>query len=95
MVVFPACVWYCKSGIANILSLSSVKKRYKVTFDSSVHNTFMVHKIDGTTRIFRKSDRGLYYMDTMDTKVLKSPVLINTVTNNKTNIPSLIIRAHY
>lgn len=35
-------VWYCKNGIANILSLAHVKDRYQVTFDSANRNEFIV-----------------------------------------------------
>jgi hypothetical protein len=31
-------------GIANILSLSRVKEKYRVTFDSALDNCFHVHK---------------------------------------------------
>ncbi len=39
-------VWYYSNGIANTLSLSRVKKRFRVTFDSAVDNCFHVHKED-------------------------------------------------
>jgi len=37
-------VLYHPNGIANILSLSMVKERYKVTFDSTQTNRFIVYK---------------------------------------------------
>ena len=37
-------VWYFAEGIANILSLSRVKEKFRVTFDSAADNTFHVHK---------------------------------------------------
>ena len=40
-------VWYHKKGIANILSLSRVKSKFRVTFDSSSDNSFHVHMTDG------------------------------------------------
>lgn len=54
-------VWYNPTGIANILSLSKVKKRYRVTFDSECTGRFVVHKDDGSTREFQESPTGLYY----------------------------------
>ena len=36
-------VWYHPNGIANILSLSKVKEKYRVTFDSDINNQFIVH----------------------------------------------------
>jgi hypothetical protein len=42
-------VWYNPKGIANILSLASVKEQgYRVKFNSSQGNAFHVHKPNGT-----------------------------------------------
>jgi hypothetical protein len=59
-------VWFDPKGIDNILSLSNVKKKYRVTFDSSTDDTFYVHKTDGSTRKFvaLQSGGGLYFLDT-------------------------------
>ena len=57
-------VWYHPYGIANILSLSKVKEKYRVTFDSDKNNQFIVHWTDGTQRVFQQSPRGLYFLDT-------------------------------
>ena len=57
-------VWYHPNGIANILSLSKVKEKYRVTFDSDKNNQFIVHQTDGTQRVFQQSPRGLYFLDT-------------------------------
>jgi hypothetical protein len=73
-------VWYHPNGIANILSLARVKDKHRVTFDSAGGNKFVVHKTDGTTRSFLKSQRGLYFMNTATT----SSTLVNTVDSNKT-----------
>jgi hypothetical protein len=56
-------VWYCSNGIANILSLARVAKTRLVTFNSTDGNKFEVTKDDGTTRIFKQSEHGLYYFD--------------------------------
>jgi hypothetical protein len=78
-------VWYHPNGIANILSLSRVREHgYRVTYDSEDGNKFTVHKNDGSSpRIFRESERGLYYMDT-DTNTTGT-VMINTVADNRNN----------
>jgi hypothetical protein len=73
-------VWYCKGGIANILLLNNVKRRYKVTFDSENGNEFVVHKTCRGTRTFRQSTRGLYYMSTNDGS---GTTLVSTVEENK------------
>ena len=51
-------IWYYPGGIANILSLHNVKEKYKVTYDSSTMAGFMVHKSDGTNRMFKPSKKG-------------------------------------
>ena len=55
-------VWYGPSGIANVLSLARVRKKYRVTCDSSRGNQFVVTKEDGSKRTFKQSDTGLYYI---------------------------------
>ena len=57
-------VWYHPNGIANILSLSQVKDQHPVTYNSRAGNAFVVHKPDGSTRMFCQSNHGLYYHDT-------------------------------
>jgi len=58
-------VWYHPTGIANILSLNNLGKKYRVTFDSgnTKEQGLVVHKDDGSKRIFRPSKKGLYYSD--------------------------------
>lgn len=73
-------VWYHPDGIANILSLSRVKEKYRVTYDSRDGGQFEVHKPDGCIRTFRQSDSGSYYMDAGESV---GTVLINTVDGNK------------
>jgi hypothetical protein len=72
-------VWYHPTGIANILSLSRVKKNHRITYDSEAGNQFTVHKKDGSARVFKESDTGLYYMDAAQPGLL----LVNTVADNK------------
>jgi hypothetical protein len=77
----PGCgtVWYHPKGIANILSLSRVKSRYRVTYDSLNRNEFSLHKPDDSVHIFRESERGLYFMDT----AAKETALVTTVASKK------------
>ena len=73
-------VWYYPQGIANILSLSHVKKQgYHVTYDSEDGNAFFVHKPDGSVRVFNESERGLYFMDTS----AAGTMLVSTVADNR------------
>ena len=59
-------VWYYPEGIANILSLSRMKERYRVTFDSATDNCFHVHKDNKKILKFREATRRLYYFDTAE-----------------------------
>jgi K+-sensing histidine kinase KdpD len=73
-------VWYHPEGIANILSLARMEENgYHISYDSKAGNEFIVKKDNGSTHIFRPSQRGLYYMDT----AMTGTVLINTVADNK------------
>ena len=78
-------VWYYPDGIANILSLSRVKDRFRVTFDSATDNCFRVHKDNGKILKFREATRRLYYFDTEDRDV-EETMLITTVDNNKSRL---------
>jgi len=53
-------VWYYSDGIANILSLSRVREKYRVTFDSAMDNCFHVHKGDNKILKFKEANRRLY-----------------------------------
>ena len=83
-------VWFHPDGIANILSLSRVKTKYQITFDSDKNNEFIVHKPDGSTRNFKESSRGLYYHDTSTVVIGVAEartVLITTVADYASNYP--------
>ena len=69
-------VWFHEDGIANILALHNVRKKFKVTYDSSDANTFVVQKPSGSNRYFRQSARGLFYWDTntIDGKAQDVPI---------------------
>jgi len=71
-------VWYYPEGIANILSLSKVQKKHRITFDSADGARFSVHKEDGSTHVFKPSKKGLFFSD-----VKSDVVLINTVDSIK------------
>lgn len=54
-------VWYHPTGIANVLSLSKVQDRYRVTCDSDGRNYFRVYSPNAPN--FIMSPGGLYYHD--------------------------------
>jgi len=75
-------VWFHPEGIANILSLSDMSKKYRVTFDSGDKSEqgLVVHKEDGSKRVFRPSRKGLYYSDVVHDV---GTVMVHTVDSNK------------
>ena len=82
-------VWYNPKGIANILSMAVVEKSFRVTYDSGNDMGFTVEKKDGSCRTFRRSRRGLFYLDTAEKKdekgTGKNVAFVNTVEQNKLN----------
>jgi len=54
-------VWFYEDGIANIISLNNVKKKYCVTYDSTACDCFELNIADGTKRVFKPSKKGLFY----------------------------------
>ena len=57
---YPVPVWYNPKGVANIMSLNSVAKHYRVTMDSQQENAIKLHKSDGSKIYFTPSSNGLY-----------------------------------
>ena len=84
-------VWYDEHGIANILSLSNVIKKYHVTYESRNHEGFIVHKPKGQNQYFKKHESGPFYLDTKE-KHANSTVLLTTVDGNKTKFTKCDIK---
>jgi len=57
---FPEEVWYDPDGAANVLSLHTVRKYYRVSYDSQHGDTFVIHTGKGTELYFRLTTKGLY-----------------------------------
>jgi hypothetical protein len=74
-------MWLYPHGIANILSLSQVKEKFRVTFNSAADNALHVHKPEKTI-IFKEASRRLYYFDTDDQQEY-AEVLVTTVAGNE------------
>ena len=75
-------VWFAPNGVANILSLSNLAKKFRITYDSATDDGFIVHKPDGVNQHFVQSPHGLFYLDTEKSQA-NSTLLINTVKNNE------------
>lgn len=86
-------VWYHENAIANILSLSNLQRRYRVTFDSKAGNQFVVHRDDGSIRVFKSTGQGLYTSQVLDVdKERDGVVLVTTVDGNKSAFPKRQVR---
>jgi hypothetical protein len=72
-------MWYNPKGVANILSLSQVEKKHRVTYDSAASKAFVVHNSDVRKRGFEQAKSGLFYMDAEQNF---GTVLVNTVEEN-------------
>jgi hypothetical protein len=71
-----------------MLSLLNLKKKYRVTFNSSTDDTFYVHKLHGSTRKFIALQNGgrVYFLNTAtDQKepIKSGTIMINTVEQSK------------
>jgi hypothetical protein len=78
-------VWYSDSAIANILSLSQVKKKFPITYDSKNDNEFHVIKPDKHI-VFKDSESVLYYQDTTNRAFLMlnaDKMAIDTININR------------
>lgn len=73
-------VWYHPRVIANILSLQNVQKKYRVSFDSGNGNRFLVHRGDGTTRVFHPTKKGLYASQVLENG--DEVTMVSTVKDN-------------
>jgi ribosomal protein L15 len=62
-------VWYNSESIANILSLSAVRKVCRVTMDSTAEPAINVHRLDGTVMKFVEHESGLYIYSTNNNNI--------------------------
>jgi hypothetical protein len=78
-------VWYSDSAIANILSLSQVKRKFPIAYDSKNVNEFHVVKPEKYV-LFKESKSGLYYHDTTNRAFIMlnaDKMAVDTVRNNR------------
>ena len=74
-------VWYHPDGVANILSLKSLKEKHHVTYDSQDEGgVFRVKTSKGEVK-FVPHPNGLHYIDLRENNNIEK-VLINTVESN-------------
>ena len=71
--------WYEPTGIANILLMSRMTRKYQVVFDSKVGNFFRMIFINQEI-LFKLIPNGLYYFDSTDQE--NNLFLLSTVVEN-------------
>ena len=81
-------VWFNPSSLANILSLAMVRKKCRVTMDTSNEAAFFVHRNDGTTLKFKEFTSGLYFYNALDNSNVSNAsdsayCMVQTVSSNK------------
>ena len=78
---YPDPVWFAPKGIANLLSLSKVKKHFRIQYDSEQRDgCFIVQTEKGEVK-FRESTEGLYFHDTAKHRTEAS--FVTTVEDNE------------
>ncbi len=80
-------VWYNSKSLANILSMAAVRRRFRITMDSSVDAAMIIHLPSGKKLRFAEGPSGLYYYNVNNKPALFQSDLcfLNTVEQNKAN----------
>ncbi len=84
LTVFSYEVYYNPNSLVDILSLSEVSERYRVTMDTDVEPAMIVHLNNNVSHKFTKCGSGLYYTDT--SQLVQSNdayAFLSTVKSNK------------
>ena len=57
---YPPEVWHNENGVANILSMHSASKHFRLTMDTDLEDAICLHQDNGTIMKFTPSKNGLY-----------------------------------
>ena len=74
-------MYYNAKSLANILSLSQIDDKYRVTCDSSVEKSFFVDGTSSGNKRFVRSSGGLHYYDNSAGR--NKFIMMQTVSGNK------------
>ena len=79
-------VWYNPKSLANILSMAAVRRRFRITMDTSVDAAMIIHLPSGEKLRFAEGPSGLYYYNVNNKSALFESNLcfLNTVEMNET-----------
>jgi len=87
-------VWFNPKSMLNILSFAEVRKKFRVTMDTSTDPSFNVHLNDGKIIKFVEIKSGLYLLDTSSYDAIKKVSgysFLSLVKGNKANFSRLDI----
>ena len=73
-------MWFHPGGIANIICLSKVAEKYRMSYKSTDEKKYLVFLPRVEVRSFRQCDRGLFYSNMAAGQYI---VLLNTADHNK------------
>ena len=81
-------VWYSPKSLASILFMAEVRKKCRITMNSNVEVSIVLHHKDGTKMEFVEYTSGLYYYDISicSHNYKEQPTdycFVNTVSQNK------------
>jgi hypothetical protein len=76
-------VWYNNNSLANILSLSEVRKVCRVTMDTGNEAAICVHRLDGSVMTFVEHDSGLYVFMSNSSDTITGYTLVSSVGAHK------------
>ena len=79
-------VWFNPDSIANILSLSHVRQVCRVTMDTGIDPSMIVHRVDGSQMNFREHPCGLFVFDPSindSNASVSAYTMLSTVRDNK------------
>jgi hypothetical protein len=78
-------VWYNRNSIANILSLAEVRKVCRITMDSGIEPSIIVHRLDRTVMKFCEHESGLYVYsgNSANNNSVSAYTIVSTVAEQK------------
>jgi len=76
-------VWYDGGSLANILSFSEVRKKFRITVDTQDKPVMIVYKKNGDQLEFIETKGGIYYYDVKPKTGIKNYSFVTTVAQRR------------
>ena len=81
--------WYNPNSMANVFSYAKMAKQYKITYDNTVEDAFIVHTETGLVK-FKRNDEGLYVYKLPDSY----KAAVNKHNDKNRNRPHGLVSTH-